>query len=96
MDIRPEISLSFDGRCEAAFQFYARALGGRIGGLFRWGDSPMADQAPEGWADKILHGSVSIGGATIAGADVLTYKAPQGFSILLNVAGPDDAHRPQP
>jgi PhnB protein len=92
MTMRPQISLSFDGQCEAAFRFYARALGGEVS-LFTWGNSPMADQAPEGWADKVLHGSVSIGASSIAGADVPLSKKPQGFSILLNVDGVDDAQR---
>src|SRR5688500_8593974 len=93
MKMRPELFLSFDGQCEAAFEFYAHALGGTVGALFRWGNSPMAAEAPEGWAAKVLHGSVSFGGWTIAGADVPTYQTLQGFSILLNVDTPEDAQR---
>jgi PhnB protein len=93
MKMRPELFLSFNGQCEAAFEFYARTLGGTVGALFRWGNSPMAAQAPEGWAEKVLHGSVSFGGGTIAGADVAMYQTLQGFSILLNVDTPEDAQR---
>jgi len=93
MNLRPELFLSFDGQCDAAFEFYARALGGTVGALFRWGNSPMAAEAPEGWAAKVLHGSVSFGGWTIAGADVPMCQALQGFSILLNVDAPEDATR---
>jgi PhnB protein len=90
MKMRAQISLSFDGQCEAALRFYARAFGGEVV-LFSWGDSPMADQAPEGWGDKVLHGSVSVGETYIAGADVPMHKRPQGFSIL--VGTPDEAQR---
>ena len=34
--------LNFSGDCEAAFALYARALGGQVGELFRYGGSPMA------------------------------------------------------
>ena len=47
--------LSFKGDCEAAFQFYERCLGGRPGPIFRYGGSPMADQAPADWAEKVMH-----------------------------------------
>ncbi len=90
--MRAQLFLSFDGRCEAALQFYAQALGGNVR-LFTWGNSPMAEQAPDGWADKVLHGSVSIGDSEIAGADVPSCKSPQGFSILLNTDGPEQALR---
>ena len=88
--MRAQLFLSFDGRCEAALRFYGKALGGKVS-LFRWGNSPMAGQAPEGWADKVLHGSVSIGDSEIAGADVPSFRTPQGFSILLNIDGVEQA-----
>ena len=38
--------LSFNGNCEEAFNFYARCLGGQVGGLFRYGGTPMAGDVP--------------------------------------------------
>ena len=92
MSLRPRLSLSFDGQCEAAFRFYASALDGEVR-IFTWGSSPMAGQAPEGWADKVVHGSVSIGDSDITGSDVPAYTRPQGFSILLNVDSLEEAQR---
>jgi PhnB protein len=90
--MRARIFLSFDGQCEAALRFYARALGGKVR-VFTWGTSPMAHQAPDGWADKVLHGSVSVGDSEIAAADVPSCPTPQGFSIMLNIDGPEQAQR---
>ena len=92
MAMRAQIFLSFDGRCEAALRFYAKALGGKVR-VFTWGKSPIADQAPDGWADTVLPGSVAIGDSEIAGADVPSCKPPQGFSILLNIDDPEQAQR---
>ena len=52
--------LSFNGDCEAAVAFYEQCLGARRGAIFRFAGSPMADQAPPGWSDKIMHGSLEL------------------------------------
>jgi PhnB protein len=90
MRIEPRLSLVFNGECDAAFTFYQQCLGGTLTFRLRWGDSPMADQAPAEWRDKILHATLSVGGTVFSGADVLPggYERPQGFQIQLNL---DDA-----
>ncbi len=47
--------LTFNGKCEAAFKFYERCLGGKIEMMMTHGDSPMADQVPPDWRNKIMH-----------------------------------------
>ena len=39
-------SLSFQGQCREAFEFYARVLGGRITAAFEYGDAPPACRSP--------------------------------------------------
>jgi len=87
--------LSFKGDCEAAFTAYATSLGGKIGEVFRYGGSPMAGDVPAGWADKIMHASVTVAGHTLMGADVNPeqYETPQGFSISLHLKSVEDAER---
>ena len=87
--------LSFKGDCEAAFQFYARCLGGEVGTLFRYGGSPMANQAPEEWQDKIMHGSLTIGELVLMGADIAPagYEAPKGFSLSIQIKSVAEAER---
>ncbi len=92
------IHLSYSGQCEAAFLFYQRSLAGTFEtsiALTRYGDTPMAAQMPDDWRDKIVHGNITIGDATLAGADVLPkdYQAPCGFSVLLDVQDPEAAER---
>ncbi len=47
--------LTFNGKCEAAFKFYERVLGGKIEAMMTYGSSPMADQTPADWRNKIMH-----------------------------------------
>ena len=95
MTVTPQIYLAFDGRCEAALRFYEQHLGGRIVGLFTWGGSPMAGDAPPEWADKVMHATLALGNSVIAAADVApgNYERPQGFSVLLGVGGVAEAER---
>jgi PhnB protein len=87
--------LSFKGDCEAAFKFYEQHLDAQLGPSFRYGGSPMADDAPADWADKIMHASITVGGQILMGGDVVPdrYEAPKGFSLSLQIADPDDARR---
>jgi len=87
--------LSFKGDCEAAFKFYEQCLGAQPGPIFRYAGSPMADQAPAGWSDKVMHGSITIGGQTLMGSDVAPdqYEEPKGFSLSIHVKSVTDAER---
>ena len=87
--------LNFNGQCEAAFKFYEQHLGARVGAIFRYAGSPMADQAPAGWENKIMHGNLTIGQMALMGADVrpLQYEKPQGFSLSIQTKDPVEAER---
>ena len=87
--------IGFDGCCEEAFRVYERCLGGKIVTLLRWSETPMAAEAPPGYADKILHATLQVGPFTLAGADSMPeqYEAPKGFHVLLNIQDPAEAER---
>ena len=85
----------FKGECEAAFKLYERALGAHIGQMFRYGGSPMADQVSPDWSNKIMHGSLTIGGQVLMGADLepKQYEPPRGFSLSLQIDNTAEAER---
>ena len=87
--------LTFSGQCEAAFKFYERCFGGKIVTMLTWGSSPMAQQAPPEWREKILHATLAVGSNVLIGADILPeqYEQPKGFSVLLGIDDPVDAER---
>jgi PhnB protein len=86
--------LMFCGQCEEAFRFYKELLGGQIT-MLSYGKSPMAEQVPLEWRDKIVHATFTLGDSELAGADVLPeqYERPQGFYVLLGIDGAADAER---
>jgi len=87
--------VSFKGDCEEAFRLYERTLGGRLGEIFRYGGSPMAGTVTPDWADKVMHGSIEIGGQVMMGGDVAPdrYESPRGVSLSLQIANPSEAER---
>jgi PhnB protein len=93
MDVRPY--LNFKGECESAFSFYERALDGTLGPIFRYAGSPLADQVPADWQQKVMHASITIGNQVLMGADVAPerYETPKGFSLSLQLSDTSHAER---
>jgi PhnB protein len=93
MTATTQIYLSFDGTCEAAFRFYEQRLGATPPSMFPYAGSPM--NVPPEWQSKIMHGSITLGGVTIAGADPPPggYQQPQGFRVFLESEDPAETER---
>jgi PhnB protein len=87
--------LNFKGDCQEAFDFYSECLGGQPGTIFRYGGSPMEHMAPADWSEKVMHGSITVGGQELMGADVVPdqYQEPKGFSLSLHTSDTDEAER---
>ena len=87
--------LSFGGECEAAFRFYEECLDGRLGEIFRYAGTPLADQVPADWQNKVMHASLAIGEHILMGGDVAPdrYEKPQGFSLSLQIETVTQAER---
>ncbi|MBD2234717.1 VOC family protein [Phormidium tenue] len=85
--------LNFNGNCETAFAYYAQVLGGKVGDKMTYGESPMADQVPEEWRDKIMHSQLILGDQELMGADSMPgyFEEPKGLSVLINVEDPEKA-----
>jgi PhnB protein len=86
--------LSFAGQCEAAFNLYVELFGGELM-MLAYRDTPMAQEVPPEWREKIVHATLSFNGCTLAGSDVQPehYRRPQGFSVLVDVEGVENANR---
>ncbi len=87
--------LHFDGKCEAAFNFYQKVLGGKIVTMMTYGDTPMADRAPPEYRSKIIHASLMAGDDTLMGSDAPPerYHEPKGFSVSIATKDPREAER---
>jgi PhnB protein len=82
--------LAFDGRCREAFEFYEKALGGRISFIQTIGESPMASSVPPDAHGRVMHATLEIGNQVLQGADAPPgqFTPPAGFSVALHF---DDA-----
>ena len=89
------VHLSFNGTCEEAFALYARVLNGTVLYSLRYRDAPIEDPVPADWQDKLYHATLTIGDITVVGGDPLPadYRAPYGFSLVVNPDTADDARR---
>ena len=91
----PQVALSFNGNCEAAFRCYERCLEGTITFMITWGNSPSAAEVPSDWAAKIYHATLKVGDLVIMGADQPAdrYEPPKGFELVLPMDDPLVAER---
>lgn len=90
--------LFYQDTCEAAFNFYAKALGGKIDMLMRVSDAPPSDMppGPAGREKTIMHARMSLpDGSVLMASDAPPehFHKPQGFSISLQVTDPADGER---
>jgi PhnB protein len=87
--------LAFDGRCRAAFEFYARALGGRITYIQTYGESPMGSNVPAGHHDRVMHVTMHVGDQVLQGADAPPGPSPKpsGFCVALHYDEPAEGER---
>jgi PhnB protein len=85
--------LTFDGQCEAAFEFYAKVLGGKIETMMTYGSSPMAEQTPPAWRNKIMHARLTVGDKMLMTSDAPPdrYEAMKGFMVTLGIGDPSGA-----
>jgi len=87
--------LFFNGKCEAAFRFYEKVLGGKIVAMMTHEETPIADQVAPEMRKAIIHARLTIGDKVIMGSDSPPdrYDAAKGFSVTVGVEEPAEAER---
>jgi PhnB protein len=72
--------LIFDGKAEAAFNFYAETLRGKIAMLMRFGDAPGAGNASADTRDWIMHVRLEVGDQVLMASDCPPERPYQGIN----------------
>lgn len=87
--------LSFNGKCEEAFNFYEKTLKGKITFKMTWGESPEAKKMPAESQNKIMHISLSIDNAVLQGADAPPnyYTQPAGICVSISLKDKAEGER---
>lgn len=77
--------LLFDGNCREAFEWYAEVLGGTIIMMLTGTESPVAEEIPAEFADKIMHVSLQVRNWMLMGSDCPPgmFEKPQGFHVQI-------------
>jgi PhnB protein len=87
--------LAFDGRCRDAFEFYEKALGGKIAYIQTIGESPMAASTPKDAHGRVMHVTLHVGDQVLQGADAPPgqFTKPAGFCVAVHFDEPAEAER---
>jgi len=90
MQLQPYIF--FYGRCEEALDFYKNVLGGTYEAM-HVKDSPMADQMPADFRDKVMHASFTAPGIAFMASDGREAKTidPDAGNISIALSVTDGA-----
>ena len=96
MNIQPY--LFFDGRCQEALDYYASALGAKVGMVMRFKDSPEPPdpaKMPPGAGNNVMHAEFSLGDSVIMASDGFGKGKPvfQGVALSLTVNSAAEADR---
>lgn len=65
----PTPYLTFDGTTKDAFAFYAKVLGGQIEFSQTFGESPMRDEIPAEYHDRIMHATLRLPDGPLMASD---------------------------
>ena len=88
--------LFYQDTCEAAFNFYAEVLGGKIEMMLPASEGPPDMRPSPGREKMIMHARMSLpGGSVLMASDAPPehFQKAQGFSISLTVADPAEGER---
>jgi PhnB protein len=101
--------LNFNGNCEEAFAHYAKVLGAKNTGIFRYGEAPPEPneqshsspegcnpQLPPGFENKVMNTTLQLGEMLIMGSDCPPemWKAQgHNFTVSLQVSDEAEAER---
>ena len=80
--------LIFNGQAEAAFNFYAKSLGGKITLLSRFGEMPDCGDFSAEDKQRVMHATLEVGNQRLMTSDShpsMGYDGIKGFSIAIGV-----------
>ncbi|MGA0544249.1 VOC family protein [Brevundimonas sp. VNH65] len=92
-------SLSFQGQCREAFDFYAQVLGGKVTAAFPFGEGPPDMPVDPKYKDWLMHAWLDVGDQSIMGADLPVEYAPNidkpknGFDVTVHFSDTAEARR---
>ena len=86
--------LNFAGNCGEAFRFYHQVLGGNLE-VMTFGDSPMSNDVPPDWADRVIHCCLTVDGQMLMASDAPPehFSPAQGMHVSIGLSSFADGER---
>jgi PhnB protein len=100
--------LNFNGNCEEAFAHYAKVLGAKNTGIFRYGDAPPEPNAdansepdgcgplPPGFEKKVMNTAIQLGDLILMGSDcppAMWKDGATNFTVSIQCSDEAEAER---
>jgi PhnB protein len=85
--------LNFAGRCDEAFHYYEKHLGGKIEMMMTFKQGPMEIAVAPGLKDSILHAKMTVAGMELMGADIPKAEPMRSAYLSLSVDSDPEAER---
>lgn len=87
--------LNFDGQCEEAFKFYEQCLGGKIMGIMKADESPVAGEMGPEWKGRVMHACMQVGDQLLMASDSPPgqHQAPRGTYVSVHIDDPAEGRR---
>jgi PhnB protein len=85
--------VNFRGKCAEAFRYYEEHLGGKIGMMMKFSESPDQTHVTPEMKDTILHADISLGGTRLMGADIPNAEPMRSAYLSLTMDGDAEAER---
>ncbi len=88
--------LIFKGHAEAAFNFYAKCLGGKVVMLMRFKDAPGSEDMPAECLEQVMHVRLEVGDQALMASDnhpSMPYDGIKGCSISIAIDTAAEAER---
>ncbi len=92
------VYLTFNGNCEEAMNFYAKAFDTQIAHIQRFGDMPPSEEYPVSEDEKnlVMHSSIMVEGQTLMASDSgkkHSYVAGNNVTININCSSMEEIQR---
>lgn len=94
--------LNFNGNCEEAFAHYAKVLGAKNTGIFRYGDAPPQEGADDGgpmppdFGNKVMNTTLQLGDRILMASDCppsMWKEQGQNYTVSIQVDDEAEAER---
>lgn len=85
--------VNFSGTCAAAFRYYEKHLGAKVGIMMTHGHAPDQSRVNPEWKDAVLHARISVGETELMAADIPNAEPMRSAYLTLRTDTDTEAER---